>query len=73
MNLTIDARPLRALTPAALKSHALHMSVAVSRDSFVVENLGLDAMNDIRIGILHTPQERHEWSYEDSLCGNHSL
>ena len=45
------------------------MSVAVSRDSFVVENLGLDAMNDIRIGIFRTPQERHEWSYEDSFAG----
>jgi len=69
VGFTIDARPLQSITPAALKFHAMHLSVAVSRDSFVVENLGTDTMTDIRIGVFRTPQERNQWSYEDSFTG----
>jgi hypothetical protein len=58
-----------ALTPAALEHHAIHLSVAVSRDSFILENLGQDALTDLRIGIFRTPQERNQWTYADSYQG----
>jgi len=73
MDFVIDARPLRSLTPAALKSHKIHLSVAVSRDSFVLENLGDDPLRDVQIGLFRTRTERHQWAYQDSYMGNFSL
>lgn len=69
IGFTIDARPMRALTPAALKHHALHLSVGVSREAFVVENLGTVPMTDLQIGIFRTDHERHQWSYGDAFTG----
>ena len=70
IGFTIDARPMRALTPAALKHHALHLSVGVSRDALVVENLGTAPMTDLQIGIFRTAHERNQWSYGDAFAGS---
>mgnify|MGYP005856600077 CR=1 FL=1 len=73
IDLVIDARPLRSLTPAVFKSHKIHLSVAVSRDSFTLENLGDDPLRDVRIGLFRTRTERHQWAYQDSYMGNFPL
>ncbi len=68
-DFTIDARPLLSLTPSIMKSHKVHLNVAISRDGFTLENLGYDLMRDIRIGIFKSNTERNQWSYVDSFMG----
>jgi len=72
-DLIIDARPLHALTPAAMKSHKIHLSVAISRDSFTLENLGDEPLRDVQIGLFRTATERNQWNYADSYMGNFPL
>ncbi len=69
IDLIVDARPLLSLTPAAMKSHKIHLSVAVSRESFTLENLGDDALRDVHIGLFRTATERNQWNYGDSYQG----
>jgi hypothetical protein len=52
-----------------MKSHKVHLNLAISRDAFILENLGDDLMRDIRIGIFKSITERHQWSYADSFMG----
>lgn len=73
VDFVIDARPLRSLTPAILKSHKIHLSCGVSRDSFTLENLGDEPLQDVRIGLFRTETQRHQWAYEDSYRGNFPL
>lgn len=72
-DFVIDARPLRSLTPAAFKSHRIHLSVAVSRDSFTLENLGDEPLCDVQIGLFRSRTERHQWVYQESYMGNFPL
>jgi hypothetical protein len=72
-NFVIDARPLASLTPSLLKTHKIHLSVGISRDSFTLENLGDDALRDIRIGVFRTKTQRNQWSYEDSYMSRFPL
>jgi hypothetical protein len=69
VDLVIDARPVLSLTPALMKGHRIYLSVAVSRDSFTLENLGDEPMRDIRLGLFRTETERHQWAYQDSYIG----
>jgi len=68
-DFTIDARPILSLTPALMKSHRVHLNVAISREAFTLENLGDELTQDIRIGIFKSSTERHQWSYADSFMG----
>jgi hypothetical protein len=65
-DFVLDARPLSSLTPSIMKSHKVHLNVAISRDAFTLENLGQDMMRDIRIGIFKSPSQRNQWSFTDS-------
>lgn len=67
VNCTIDARPLRGLTPDVAKSHAIHLSVAVSRSALSVENLGDSAIENLRIGLFKSPSQRHSWNFGDAF------
>jgi hypothetical protein len=69
-DFTIDARPLKSLTPAQMKSHKVHLNVAVSREALSLENLGDDLMRDIQIGVFKSMSECHQWSYADSFMGS---
>lgn len=73
IDLVIDARPLRSLTPTIFKSHKIHLSVAISRDTFTLENLGDEPLRDVRIGLFKTRTERFKWVYQDSYMGNFLL
>lgn len=72
-DFTIDARPLLSLTPALMKSHKIHLNVAISREVFTLENLGDELMRDIRIGIFKSNSQRNQWSYADSFMGSIAL
>lgn len=69
VDLVIDARPVLSLTPALLKAHRVHLSIGVSRDSFSLENLGDEAMRNVRLGLFRTETERHQWAYQDAYMG----
>ena len=68
-NLTIDARPLRSLQPDIAKDHKIHLSVAISRSGFSLENLGGEAMHDVRIGVFSSPTQRNQSSFGDAHVG----
>jgi hypothetical protein len=68
-DFVLDARPLLSLTPSIMKSHKVHLNVAISRDAFTLENLGQDIMRDIRIGIFKSYSQKNQWSYADSYMG----
>jgi hypothetical protein len=72
-DFTIDARPLRALQPDVAKAHKIHLSVAISRSGLVLENLGVEPMRDVRIGIFNSPTQRNQWSLHDAFNGAVSL
>jgi len=72
-DLIIDARPLSSLTPALMKSHKINLSVAVSRNSFTLENLDDEPLRDVQIGLFRTATERNQWSYTDSYMGTFPL
>ena len=67
VNCTIDARPLRSLSPDVAKSHAIHLSVAVSRSALSVENLGHSPIENLRIGLFKSASQRHSWSFGDAF------
>lgn len=64
---SIDARPLRGLTPDVAKSHSIHLSVSVSRSALSVENLGDAKIENLRIGLFKSPTQRHSWSFGDAF------
>ncbi|RCV65780.1 hypothetical protein C5S53_02045 [Methanophagales archaeon] len=66
---TIDARPVSSLTPSIMKSHKIHLNVAISREAFTLENLGQNIVRDIRIGIFKGHSQRNQWSFADSYVG----
>jgi len=68
VSCTIDARPLRGLTPDVAKSHAIHLSVAVSRSALSVENLGDLPIDNLRIGLFKSTSQRHSWSFSDAFA-----
>lgn len=68
-DFVIDSRPLSSLTPSIMKFHKIHLNVAISRDSFTIENLGDDIMRDIRIGLFKSKTPKHEWKYYESYVG----
>ena len=68
-DFTIDARPLLSLTPSEMKSHKIHLNVAISRDALTIENLGDEPMKNIRIGIFKSSTQRNQWAYADSYTG----
>jgi len=68
-DFVLDARPMLSLTPSIMKSHKVHLNVAISRDVFTLENLGQDMMRDIRIGIFKSFSQKNQWSYVDSYMG----
>lgn len=68
ISCTIDARPLRGLTPDVAKSHAIHLSVAVSRSALSVENLGDLPIENLRIGLFKSTSQRHSWSFGDAFA-----
>ena len=70
VNFVIDARPLRSLSPAPVVSHKVHLSVAVSRDSVTLENLGDGDMRNVRIGLFKSPTQRKQWSYGEAYIAN---
>jgi hypothetical protein len=70
VDFVIDARPLHSLTPADLKAQRIHLSVAVSRDAFVLENLGDDLLRDVQLGLFRSRTEQHQWTYQDSYMGS---
>jgi hypothetical protein len=70
VDLVIDARPVLSLTPALLKAHRVHLSIGVSRDSFSLENLGDEAMRNMKLGLFRTETERHQWAYQDAYTGD---
>jgi len=76
---SIDARPLRSLTPDVAKSHSIHLSVAISRSALSVENLGNVPIENLRIGLFKSTTQMHSWSFGDAfsksvprLSGNQS-
>jgi len=66
ISCTIDARPLRALTPDKIKSHSIHLAVGVSRSSLTVENLGDKDIESLRIGLFASRAQKHSWSYAEA-------
>jgi hypothetical protein len=80
VSFSIDARPLRGLTPDTVKSHSIHLAVGVSRSALSVENLGEDKIENLRIGLFKAPDQRHNWNFGDafsksipSLSGKQSI
>ena len=78
--ITIDPRPMKALSPVELCEHAIHMKVNVSSTGVVIENLSDDAMKNLRIGLFSSDYERHNWNFGDayiknviSLSGNQTI
>jgi len=64
---SIDARPLRGLTPDVAKSHSIHLAVAVSRSALSVENLGDANIENLRIGLFKSSTQRHSWNFGDAF------
>jgi len=69
----IDARPLTSLSPSIMKSHKIHLNVAISKESLTIENLGEDVMRDIQIGIFKSYSQKNQWQYADSYKGTISI
>lgn len=72
-NFSIDARPLRSLSPDKLQDHKIHLSTGISRSVFVLENLGEDELRDLNIGLFKSDSQRHQWSFEDAYSKTVSL
>jgi len=66
VSFSIDARPLRGLTPDSLKTHSIHLSVGVSRSALSIENLGEAALSDLRVGLFKDHSQRHNWNFADA-------
>lgn len=68
VELVIDARPLLSLTPALMRAHSVHLSLAVSRDSFTLENLSDEPMRNVQVGLFRSKAQRHEWRFQDAFA-----
>ncbi len=68
-NFVIDVRPLLSITPSIMKSHKVHLGVAISKDSFSLENLGDDVMRDIKVGVFKSRTPQNHWEYHRSYKG----
>jgi hypothetical protein len=68
-DFVIDARPLLSLTPAKMKSHKIHLNVAISKDILTIENLSDELMRDIKIGIFKGNVPKNVWTYQESYMG----
>lgn len=66
VSCSIDARPLRGLTPDVAKTHAIYLAVAVSRSALSVENLGDSCIENLRIGIFKSSIERNSWNFGEA-------
>lgn len=64
---SVDARPLRGLTPDVAKSHSIHLAVAVSRSALSVENLGDSPIENLRIGLFKSARQKHSWDFADAF------
>lgn len=73
VDLLIDARPILALTPAPSRSHAVHLSVGISRDALTIENLGDTPIRDLRLGLFKSQTRRNQWSFWDAFSGGVSI
>lgn len=69
-SFSIDARPLRGLTPDAVKAHAIHLAVGMSRSAISVENLGDSRIENLRIGLFKSASQRHSWNFSDAFSKN---
>jgi hypothetical protein len=69
-SFSIDARPLRGLTPDAIKAHSIHLAVAVSRSAISVENLGDVRIDNLHIGIFKSASQAHSWNFADAFSKN---
>lgn len=65
---SIDARPLRGLTPDVAKSHSIHLAVAVSRCALSVENLGDASIENLRIGLFKSATLELVIKFPYGLC-----
>lgn len=63
---SVDARPLRGLTPDVAKSHSIHLAVAVSRSALSVENLGDSPIENLRIGLFKSMCQKQSWNFADA-------
>ena len=72
-DFVLDARPLASLKPGEMKSHAIHLQAAVSQDTFSLENLGEETINDIQIGLFVGKSRRNNWSYADAYTSSVSI
>ncbi len=69
-NFVLDARPVLNVRPSLMKQHALHMAVAVSRDTVTIENLGDTPLQDIGIGLFSSPVAKNQWSFADAYAAD---
>lgn len=68
-DFVIDARPLVALASESLHSHKIYLSVAISRNTFTLENLGNEPLQNVQIGIFRSDSQRNQWAFADSFTG----
>ncbi len=66
VSFSIDARPIRGLTPEVIKSHSIHLSVGISRSSISIENLGSAKMINIQIGLFKSTSPLHNWHFAEA-------
>jgi hypothetical protein len=63
---SIDARPVRALTPETPKSHSIHLAVSITRSNISIENLGEELIANLRIGLFKSSTQMHSWNFGDA-------
>jgi hypothetical protein len=56
-----------------MKSHKIHLSVAISRAAFTVENLGDEIMRDLRFGLFKSTTEVNQWNFGNAYAGTVTL
>jgi len=66
VHCSIDARPLRGLTPDVSLSHSIHLAVSISRSAVSIENLGEEPIENLQIGLFKSSSQRHSWSYGEA-------
>lgn len=67
ISCSIDARPIRALTPETPKSHSIHLSVSLTRSSVSIENLAETQIESLRLGLFKSTTQMQQWSYGDAF------
>jgi len=63
-NVTIDARPLLAITPPNMISQKVQINVGVSRHNFTLENLGDESIRNLRIGLFKNISKNNLYDFE---------